>query len=249
MLLIPAIDLKNGQCVRLTQGRKNSVRVYDGDPLEAALRFEEAGAPMLHVVDLDGAFEESGSPNRSIVRQIVRAVQIPVQFGGGLRSVADVGRMIESGVRRVVIGTLAIESPELLTELVKLFGAAIAVGIDAQDGQVVTRGWQKQEQIAAVELARRAASIGVERIIYTDIERDGMLRGINIEQTCLIARQSGLRVTASGGLSSLEDIKLLNEASVCGVDSVIIGKALYEKRFTLQEALQITRSRSTENLQ
>jgi phosphoribosylformimino-5-aminoimidazole carboxamide ribotide isomerase len=238
MLIIPAIDLKSGQCVRLTQGRKASAVIYDGDPVETARRFEQSGAPFLHVVDLDGAFEESGSPNRSVARQIIRAVKIPVQFGGGLRSILDAGQMIEAGAERIVIGTMAVERPELLRELVRLFGARIAVGIDAKDEQVMTRGWEKQEQISALELARRVAECGVARIIYTDVVRDGMLAGINLEQTCCIARESGLTVTASGGVSQLSDIKLLTEASACGVDSVIVGKALYEGRFTLQEALE-----------
>lgn len=238
MLIIPAIDLKNGQCVRLSQGLKASARVYDGEPVEAARRFEAEGARMLHVVDLDGAFDESLSPNRTVAREIIRAVRIPVQFGGGLRSVADVRQMIESGAARVILGTLAIESPELLEELVGLFGSHIAVGIDAKDGLVVTHGWEKEEQTSALELARRIAAIGVERIIYTDVGRDGMLQGINVEQTCAIARHSGLKVTASGGVSSLSDIRRVAEASVYGIDSVIIGKALYEKLFTLPEALR-----------
>jgi phosphoribosylformimino-5-aminoimidazole carboxamide ribotide isomerase len=238
MLIIPAIDLKNGQCVRLSQGLRASAKVYDGDPVEAARGFEAAGARMLHVVDLDGAFDESGSPSRGVAREIIRAVNIPVQFGGGLRSVADVRQMIESGARRVIIGTLAIESPELLAELVRLFGARIAVGIDAKAGQVVTHGWEKQQTVSAVELARGMALMGVARIIYTDVGRDGMLQGINIEQTRIIARESGLQVTASGGVSSLADLRRVAEASADGVDSVIVGKALYEKRFTLREALE-----------
>lgn len=238
MLIIPAIDLKNGQCVRLSQGLKHSATVYDGEPVEMALRFEADGARMLHVVDLDGAFDESHSPNRAVAREIISAVRIPVQFGGGLRSLSDVRQMIESGAMRVVTGTLAIESPELLAEMVSLFGSHIAVGIDARDGSVVTHGWERREQTSAAELAQRMAGLGVERIIYTDVGRDGMLQGINIEQTCTIARLSGLKVTASGGISSRSDIKRVAEASAHGIDSVIIGKALYEKRFTLQEALQ-----------
>jgi phosphoribosylformimino-5-aminoimidazole carboxamide ribotide isomerase len=239
MLILPAIDLKNGQCVRLSQGVRASARVYDGDPVEAARRFEAEGARMLHVVDLDGAFDEGRSPSRGVAREIIRAVQIPVQFGGGLRSVADVRQMIEGGARRVVIGTLAIESPELFGEMVRLFGARIAVGIDAKDGRVVTHGWEKQETVSAVEVARSMAMMGVARIIYTDVVRDGMLQGINVEQTRLIARASGVPVTASGGVSSLADLKRVVEASADGVDSVIVGKALYEKRFTLREALRL----------
>ena len=238
MLIIPAIDLKSGECVRLTQGRKRDVKVYDGDPVEIALRFEADGARFLHVVDLDGAFGEDDSPNRRLVRRIVSAVKIPVEMGGGMRSVSDVQRMIESGVKRVVIGTLAVESPESLAQLVELFSSRIAVGIDARDGEVVTRGWEERGKISAVELARRVARAGVERIIYTDVGRDGMLQGINVEQTCHIARESGLRVTASGGVSSLEDIRRVAERSACGIDSLIVGKALYERRFSLKEAIE-----------
>jgi phosphoribosylformimino-5-aminoimidazole carboxamide ribotide isomerase len=236
MLIIPAIDLKNGQCVRLRQGRKAEAKIYDGDPVEIARGFEAAGARMLHVVDLDGAFAESQSPNREVVRRIIEAIAIPVQFGGGLRTISDVQKIIEVGVARVVVGTMVVESAALLGELVRLFGERVAVGIDARDGQVVTRGWEKQSDIPAVELAERVAGLGVARIIYTDVARDGMLEGVNIEQTCAVALRSGLAVTASGGVSSLDDIKRLKVACAGGIDSVIIGKALYERRFTLTEA-------------
>ncbi|HEY1403534.1 MAG TPA: 1-(5-phosphoribosyl)-5-[(5-phosphoribosylamino)methylideneamino]imidazole-4-carboxamide isomerase [Pyrinomonadaceae bacterium] len=236
MLIIPAIDLKNGQCVRLTQGRKADAKIYDGDPVEIARGFEAEGARMLHVVDLDGAFAESASPNQEVARRIIEAVAIPVQFGGGLRTVSDVQRIIEAGVARVVVGTLVVESPALLAQLVGLFGERIAAGIDARGGQVVTRGWEKQENIPAVELAKRVASLGVARIIYTDVARDGMLDGVNVEQTCAVALSSGLPVTASGGVSSFIDIEHLKVACEGRIDSVIIGKALYERRFTLSEA-------------
>jgi phosphoribosylformimino-5-aminoimidazole carboxamide ribotide isomerase len=239
MLIIPAIDLKNGQCVRLTQGRKAEAIIYDGDPVEIARGFEAAGARMLHVVDLDGAFAESGSPNRGVARRIIEAVGIPVQFGGGLRSVADVREMIERGAARVVVGTLVVESSELLSQLVELFGERVAAGIDAREGRVVTRGWEKQEEIAAVELAERVAASGVARIIYTDVARDGMLGGVNVEQTCAVALGSGVAVTASGGVASLDDIERLKVACEGGIDSVIIGKAFYEKRFTLTEANRV----------
>jgi phosphoribosylformimino-5-aminoimidazole carboxamide ribotide isomerase len=232
MLIIPAIDLKDGRCVRLTQ-------VYDGDPVEIAKGFEEAGARMLHVVDLDGAFAGGDSRNRKVVRRIIRGVDIPVQFGGGLRTVNDVQQLIEFGAAQVVIGTLAAEDPETLEKFVQLFGFRIAVGIDARDGQVVTRGWEKQEKISAIDLAKRVADTGVDRLVYTDVSRDGTLEGLNIDQTCLIAKESGLRVTASGGVSSLQDIEKLKNVRGSGVDSVIIGKALYEGRFTLHEALKV----------
>ena len=238
MLIIPAIDLRQGRCVRLTQGRKEDVKVYDRDPVEIAQRYKDDGARMLHLVDLDSAFEEDRSINRQVVRRLICSVDLPVQFGGGLRSVSDVEELISIGASRVVIGTLAAESPEELEKLVERFGSKICVGIDAQDGEVMTHGWERPGRISAVELARRVASAGVLRIVYTDVARDGTFGGVNVEQTCAIARESGLKVTASGGISSLEDIQRLKSASECGIDSVIVGKALYEGRFTLREALR-----------
>lgn len=238
MLIIPAIDLRDGQCVRLTQGRKADAKIYDGDPIEIAREFAAAGARMLHVVDLDGAFAESGSPNRAVARRIIEACGIAVQFGGGLRKLSDVQELLAYGAARVVVGTLVVESAELLARLVEDYGARIAVGIDARGGQVVTRGWERQENISAIELASRVAALGVARIIYTDVARDGMLQGINVEQTCEVARCSGLPVTASGGVSSLADIERLRMGCESGIDSVIVGKALYEKQFTLPEALR-----------
>jgi phosphoribosylformimino-5-aminoimidazole carboxamide ribotide isomerase len=242
MLIIPAIDLRHGKCVRLEQGRKDSATAYDVDPLTIATAFESDGARMLHIVDLDGAFGEGKSLNREVAKQIIRSSSIPVQFGGGLRGVDDVEEMISANAARVVIGTVAVEFPEMLARLVKLFGARIVVGIDARDGQVMTRGWETGGRVEAVDLARRVAAAGVERIVYTDVARDGMLAGINIEQTVKIARESGLRVTASGGVSCVEDLKRLSNAAGSGIDSVIVGKALYEGRFTLKEALQETQN-------
>jgi phosphoribosylformimino-5-aminoimidazole carboxamide ribotide isomerase len=239
MLIIPAIDLRDGKCVRLTQGRRAEVKVYDGDPTAVAKKFEDAGARMLHVVDLDGAFADKNLKNRKAVRRIIRAVKIPVQFGGGLRSVTDVQQMIEFGAAQVVIGTLAAESPETMERFVQLFGFRVCVGIDARRGVVLTHGWEKEGKLSAAALARRVADAGVDRIVYTDVARDGMLTGVNLEQTCAIARESGLRVTASGGVSSLEDLRQLKSIGRCGVDSVIVGKALYEGRFTLKEALRL----------
>ncbi len=238
MLVIPAIDLRQGKCVRLRQGRKEAATVYDADPVKVAEGFESDGARMLHVVDLDGAFAESNERNRSVLGDIVRAISIPVQFGGGLRGAKDIEQAISLGVARVVIGTLAVESPDMLAEIVRLFGVDhVAVGIDARNGQVVTRGWETEEQMSAMTLARRVAAAGVERIIYTDVQRDGMLTGVNIDQTRLIAETSGLKITASGGGASLADLERLGAVGNCGIYSVIVGKALYEGCFTLPEAI------------
>jgi phosphoribosylformimino-5-aminoimidazole carboxamide ribotide isomerase len=225
--------------VRLAQGRRADVKIYGDDPVGVARDFETQGARMLHVVNLDGAFDESDALSREAARRIIEGVSIPVQFGGGLRSAGAVEELIEAGAARVVLGTLAVESPATLARLVRRFGSRVAVGIDAKDGLVQTRGWEKKENLSAVELARRVAGVGVERIVYTDIARDGMLEGVNVAQTCAIARESGLRVTASGGISSLDDIeRLAAMGGACGVDSVIVGRAIYEGRFTLVEALQ-----------
>lgn len=244
IFIIPAIDLRDGRCVRLTQGRKDNATVYDGDPIEITRSYEASGAQMIHIVDLDGAFSNPNSRNRQVLRRIISRIRIPLQFGGGLRSLDDVAQVVELGVARVVIGTLAVEAPKSLDQALRLFGAnRIAVGIDARNGQVLTRGWERDGQTSALELAKRVAALGVERIVYTDIARDGMLTGVNIEQTCAIARESGLKVTAAGGVSSLEDIeRLMNavrgKAGAWRIDSLIIGKAIYEGRFTLEEAIK-----------
>jgi phosphoribosylformimino-5-aminoimidazole carboxamide ribotide isomerase len=238
MMILPAIDLQKGRCVRLEQGRVTDVKVYDADPLAVAKAFASAGADMIHVVDLDGAFAGSESPNRAIVASIIESTNVPLEFGGGLRTVEDVERLLDLGVTQVVLGTLAWESKETLSKLVNRFGSRISVGIDALDGRVMTRGWEKNTKANAVEFASEVADLGVERVIYTDISRDGMLTGPNIEQTCEIARVAGVHVTASGGISSLEDIKRLRDSGEPLIDSVIVGKALYEGRFRLDEAVQ-----------
>jgi len=238
MLIIPAIDLKNGSCVRLLQGRKSDVTVYNDDPVQVAREFAAAGAQMIHVVDLDGAFSETGSPNRAVVRRIVDAVDIPIEFGGGVRSLDDVQQLCDLGVARVVLGTVAAEAPAKLKEFVSRFGSKICVGIDARDGRVMTHGWETATPLMATNLARSVAECGVERIIYTDIARDGTLVGPNIEQTLAVAEAANVRVTASGGVSSLADIERLRNAGDERVDSVIVGKALYEGKFKLEEAIK-----------
>ena len=232
MLVIPAIDLRNGRCVRLMQGRKSDVTVYNDSPVEMAREFAAAGAEMIHVVDLDGAFSEPDSPNRAVVEKILHAVDVPVEFGGGVRSLDDVQQLCDAGVARVVLGTVAAESPESLNEFVDRCADRICVGIDARDGRVMSRGWETATSIDAVDLARTVAACGVKRIIYTDIARDGTLVGPNVEQTLAVARAAKVHVTASGGVSSLEDIKRLCELNEPRIDSVIVGKALYEGKLT-----------------
>jgi phosphoribosylformimino-5-aminoimidazole carboxamide ribotide isomerase len=245
MLIIPAIDLKSGRCVRLTEGREASAKVYDRDPIEVAHAYEKAGATLIHVVDLDGAFLGATSANLQIIKRINSEIAIPIEVGGGLRSLADIEFILRDvGARYSIIGTVAVEQPGLLKQAIAAFGNSIVVGIDARDGQVATRGWTEATRVAAIELACEVAGLGVERIIYTDIARDGRLKGPNLETTRDIARRSGARVTASGGVGSLEDIARLTELESDGVDSVIVGKALYENRFTLKQALRAA-SRST----
>ena len=240
MLIIPAIDLKSGLCVRLLQGRKSDMTVYNENPVEVAREFAAAGAEMIHVVDLDGAFNESDSPNRGVVREIIEAVDVPIEFGGGIRTIEDVRELCNTGVARVVLGTVAAESPAVVKECVAAFPSKICVGIDARDGRVMTRGWETATPLMATELARLVAECGVERIIYTDIARDGTLVGPNIQQTLAVAEAANVRVTASGGVSSLDDIKRLRDAGDARLDSVIIGKALYEGKFKLEEAIRIS---------
>ena len=242
MQIIPAIDLKNGRCVRLTQGRKADVTVYDENPVAVAQSFAEAGAEMIHVVDLDGAFQGGESRNRAVVAKIVEAVDVPIEFGGGIRSREEVQHLLELGIARVVLGTVAAESPAHLRGFVDRFGSKVCVGVDARDGHVMTRGWETATRVMAVELARVVAGCGVERIVYTDIARDGMLGGPNVEQTLAVVRAANVHVTASGGVSSLDDIKRLRDLNEPLLDSVIVGKALYEGKFKLEEAVRIANS-------
>ncbi len=239
MLVIPAIDLKNGSCVRLVQGRKTDVTVYDANPVAVAKQFARAGAQMIHVVDLDGAFKGGESPNRAVVQEIVATAGVAVEFGGGIRTIDEVQQLCDAGAARVVLGTIAVESSGLLRQMVTRFAEKICVGIDARDGQVMTRGWESETRISAVELARSVANYGVGRIIYTDISRDGMLTGPNVEQTVAVARAANVPVTASGGVSSLDDIRSLHDAGERLLDSVIVGKALYEQKFKLEDAINL----------
>ncbi len=237
MIIIPAIDLRGGRCVRLTQGQASAETVYSENPVAVAKQWYEAGAEMLHIVNLDGAMNLDDSKNIRVMSDILYQINLPIQFGGGVRALDEVQRLDELGVTRIVVGTTAIENPQLLQALLDDFGSTIVVGIDAREGKVALRGWQKTADMTAVDLALKVADMGVERIVYTDIARDGMLSGINLEATREIAELSGLKVTASGGVATLDDIYAVKELQEFGVDSLIIGKALYEGAFTLEEAL------------
>jgi len=237
MIIIPAIDLRGGRCVRLTQGLASAETVYAENPVKVAKRWCDEGAEMLHIVNLDAALNKDDRDNLKALERILMEVNVPVQFGGGVRTLDDVRAIDELGATRIVIGTTAIENPILLNQIIDEFGSTIVVGIDARDGKVALRGWEKLSNINAIDFAQKVAEMGVERIVYTDIARDGMLSGINIEATRAIAEASGLHVTASGGVATLDDIYAVKELEEYGVDSVIVGKALYEGVFTLEEAL------------
>lgn len=238
MLVIPAIDLRDGRCVRLVQGEIGSETVYSDEPVEMAKRWEDLGAPALHVVDLDGAFK--GSPqNLDIVEEMVKSVKIPIQLGGGIRSIETVRKTLEIGVDKVILGTAAIFSPELVCQCCSEYGERIVVGIDGKDGMVAIEGWETTVEMTVEELAITTAKLGVKRIVFTDTRRDGTLKGPNLEATQKIAQASGLKVIASGGVSSLDDLRALRNLKQYGVEGIIMGKALYSGAIDLTDALRI----------
>ena len=234
MQLYPAIDIKNGKCVRLTQGLFDNVKVYSDTPADMAQVWKEKGASFLHLVDLDGALA-GRSVNEETIKKIVSSVNIPVEIGGGIRSEEAVKNMLSLGVKRVIIGTKAVEEPEFLKDMVEKFGAdAIAAGIDAKAGMVAIQGWEQVSTVTATELCLKMKEYGVKHIIYTDISRDGMLSGPNIPATKKLTLETGLDIIASGGVSCMEDLQSLYDA---GISGAIIGKALYENRVDLEEAV------------
>jgi phosphoribosylformimino-5-aminoimidazole carboxamide ribotide isomerase len=226
---IPAIDLKGGKCVRLQEGDAARSTEYGDDPLAMALHWQESGATRLHLVDLDGAFS-GASRHLEIAGSIFRALKIPVQFGGGLRSVEQIGRILDLGAARVILGTVAAERPEIVREAEKKWPGAIVVGIDARNGAVALRGWTEQTSESAPALAKRMKALGVKRVIYTDVARDGMLCGVNVDDTERLAREAGIGVIASGGVSGVEDVRRLWERRRAGIEGVILGRALYERK-------------------
>ncbi len=240
MQLYPAIDIKGGQCVRLTQGLFDNVKIYSDTPADMARLWRECGATFLHVVDLDGALAGE-SVNRPVIQSIVGSVDIPVQLGGGIRTRQTVKDMLEMGVKRVIIGTKAVERPEFIRELTEEFGPErIVVGVDAKDGLVAVEGWEKVSALTSAELCFQMKDYGVRHIVYTDIARDGMLSGPNVAATKKLTEETGLDIIASGGVSSMEDLQELYDQGICGA---IIGKALYEKKVDLKEAVRRFESR------
>lgn len=237
MIIYPAIDLKEGQCVRLVQGKADNKTVYSNSPALMARTFQEAGARYLHVVDLDGAFQ--GAPgNQAAIKAIADEIDIPFQVGGGLRSREDVERTLELGAARVIIGTRAVSSPEFVKDLLSCFGAEkIVLGLDARDGWVTVEGWVSNSSLRATDFALQMKELGVETMVYTDVSRDGLLQGPNLEGIKQMAGISGLKLIASGGVSSLENIRGLKQLEHMGVTGAIIGKALYDGKLDLKDAL------------
>ena len=238
MKIIPAIDLLKGKCVRLKQGNYEKETIFSENPSEMAQKFEENGAKWLHVVDLDGA--KMGMPvNIFEIKKIVENVNIRVELGGGIRNLEDIETALNLGVKRIILGTVAIEDPEFVKEAAGEFPGQIVVGIDARNGKAAVRGWKETSEIDAEELALRMGDYGITTIIYTDISKDGMMSGIDAEKMGEMARKSGLKVIASGGVSTLEDIRNLKKYEADGVEGAIIGKAIYTGAIDLREAIKI----------
>ena len=235
MLVLPAIDLKDGQCVRLAQGQADRVTVYSTDPVAVARRFQQAGARMLHLVDLDGAFL-GHSANGAVIQAVRAAVHLPLELGGGMRSLASIQAALELGVDSVIVGTLAVREPALVQQALQRFsGERVQLGIDARGGKVAVQGWVEDTALDAVEFGRAWRARGVTRAVFTDIARDGMLQGPNLAAIRAFAQGTGLKVTASGGVSSLADVERLRELEPLGVDRAIVGKALYEGTLKLED--------------
>lgn len=238
MLIFPAIDLRGGKCVRLVQGNREEETIFSEEPLAVAEKWVKEGATWLHIVDLDGAFK--GKPqHKEIIFSLAKRIPVHLQVGGGIRFLEDIDDFLKHGIERIVLGTAAILQPEFLSKALGLFGEKITVSIDSQKGKVAIEGWQKTLEKDTLELIKEMEEMGLERIIFTDISRDGMLKGPNIEAIRDVVQNSKLKLIASGGISSLEDLKVLKELEPYGVEGIIIGKALYTGAIDLKKALEI----------
>ena len=240
MIIYPAIDIRGGRCVRLTEGRFDAETVFADDPAEMALKWAGMGAEFLLLVDLDGALAGEGK-NVHVIERILQSVNIPVQLGGGIRNLETIEKLLALGVTRLILGSAAVKNPQLVEEACKKYPGHIAVGIDAKNGDVAIEGWGKGSGVAATELAKKMAAYGVETIIYTDISRDGMLSGVNVEATAALARACGVPIIASGGVASLEDIRRVKAVEADGVQGCIIGKAIYTGAVDLKAALALAK--------
>jgi phosphoribosylformimino-5-aminoimidazole carboxamide ribotide isomerase len=241
VILFPAIDLKNGEAVRLQQGDMARATVFNRDPVAQAAAFVEQGFEYLHIVDLDGAF--AGKPmNATAVERILGAVKIPAQLGGGIRDRATIEAWLGKGVARVIIGTAAVRDPVLVKEAARAYPGQVAVGLDARDGKVAVEGWAATSELSALDIARRFEEAGVAVIVYTDVARDGMLKGLNLDATIALAEQISIPVIASGGLASLDDVRALLEPRAQVLQGAVAGRALYDGRLDAAEALKIIRA-------
>lgn len=234
MIIFPAIDIKDNKCVRLFQGDFNKINIYSNDPFDMAVKWKSQGASFLHLVDLDGARNEEVI-NKKSIEKISKNIGIPVQIGGGVRSEEKVKNLIDIGVERVIVGTIAVENKELLKKLVSKYKEKIVVSIDAKNGKVALRGWEVVSDVDSIDLCKELEEIGVKTIVYTDISKDGMLEGPNFEIYKLLSERTSLNIIASGGISSIDDIKKLKNMNIYGV---ITGKALYDNKMELREALK-----------
>lgn len=244
MILFPAIDLKNGECVRLEQGDMARATVFNLDPAAQAKTFETQGFEYLHVVDLDGAF--AGKPvNAQAVEAMLRSVKFPVQLGGGIRDLATIEAWLSKGIRRVIIGTAAVRDPALVKEAAKKFPGQVAVGLDARDGKVAVEGWAETSTVTVLDIAQRFEDAGVAAIIFTDIARDGLLKGLNLEATIALAEAISIPVIASGGLASIDDVKALLTPRAKKLEGAISGRALYDGRIDPAEALALIKNART----
>ena len=238
MILFPAIDLKDGQCVRLQLGEMDAATVFNDDPADQARQFEQQGFEWLHIVDLNGAF--AGEPvNGAAVEAILSALTIPAQLGGGIRDLATIEMWLRKGIKRVILGTVAVRDPALVREACNKFPGQIVVGIDAKGGRVAVEGWAETSELTAIELASRFEDAGVAAIIYTDIDRDGVLKGLNLESTAELAASTSIPVIASGGLASIDDVNALLQPAYAKLEGAISGRALYDGRLDPAEALSL----------
>lgn len=241
MIIFPAIDIRGGKCVRLLKGDFNQETVFSDSPADMARKWQAQGAEYLHLVDLDGALSGS-SQNLAAIKEILQVVDIPTELGGGIRSMEQIDQLLAMGITRVILGSVAVKNPDLVREACTKYGERIVVGIDAKDGIVAVEGWGESGNIGVVELAQKMKDAGVKTIIYTDISRDGTLSGVNVEATVKLAQESGVKIVASGGVKSLEDIKALKKQESVGIEGVIAGKSIYMGTLDLTAAIKIAKA-------
>lgn len=240
MIIFPAIDIRGGKCVRLFKGDFAQETVFSDSPAAMARKWQAQGAEYLHLVDLDGALAGS-SQNLAAIEEILQAVNIPTELGGGIRTMEQIDKLLAMGITRVILGSVAVKNPDLVREACAKYGERIVVGIDAKDGIVAVEGWGESGNVGVIELAQKMKDAGVKTIIYTDISRDGTLSGVNVDATVKLAQESGVKIVASGGVKSLTDIKALKAQESCGIEGVIAGKSIYTGSLDLQAAIEIAK--------